>query len=88
VSNKHFGQGRREVDGEMVPCHIWPQKLFLDRFKGWDMKTEEDWKASIWCFGGPKPSEIERYEIKPEMGQIVILYWRKHVADKPIITKE
>jgi hypothetical protein len=64
-----FGSGSIERDGIRWGVHYWPVagfKLhFTDEheFRNLDFKCEEDWKAAIYAWGGPKPSWISRTKI-------------------------
>lgn len=73
-----FGAGvKLNSEGVITGCyHEWPIPNFLKHFKGFG-DSQEDWKAAVYKWGGPKPSEIERTEIVPNGATVLVMYWLK-----------
>ena len=58
-----------ELDGVKYPCFMWDvaffKRAFIDGRKEAQPEDTDDWKAIIWLYDGPKPSQIEKVIIKP-----------------------
>lgn len=46
----------------------WPIESFVRNFTGFG-EAQEDLKAVVWCYGGPKPSALLGVEIKINQGE-------------------
>jgi hypothetical protein len=83
-----FGVGSEIRDGIRWGFHSWPVLNFKlhfmtrvgnDDFRFLDVNCEEDWKAAIYAWGGPKPSLISRTKVefdRPNM-EFKILFLEK-----------
>lgn len=73
-------QNTVNLEGTEYPCYVWPaamfKRIFLEGRKSLVPESPEDWKALVWLYNGPKPSQIERVIIKPtaDFTQIVMAW--------------
>lgn len=55
----------------------WPIESFVRNFTGFG-EAQEDLKAVVWCYGGPRPSKLEGVEIKINQSEGTIeLHYRE-----------
>jgi len=84
-SFSHFGTGSVEREGLRWGVHYWPIAGFKIHFtdeagyRHIDPKCEEDLKAAIYAWGGPKPSLISRAKLDfdREKLEFMIMYVEK-----------
>ena len=83
----HFGSGTIEREGLKWGVHYWPiagfKLHFTDEheFRNIEPSNQEDLKACIYAWGGPKPSFISRTKLDfdKEKMMFMILYLEKHL---------
>lgn len=60
--------------GAGIDYFSWPIARFIQIFSGFGEKDEDDWKAAVYKWGGPKPSLIESTRLSVE-GGVAKLHW-------------
>lgn len=80
-----FGYGTIIVDGVKHYGQVWPIRMFMTRFMlDEDNKpnSQEDWRAVVWHYGGPKPSQCGKVDVKmtDDKSMMVILWTEKSAS--------
>lgn len=76
--------GRTEVivDGEKLWAKVLPLSTVRNILENPNLnkrpQSQEDWKAIVWLFDGPKPSHVENVKVEIFQGHAILIWRVKH----------